>query len=439
MGQREPHGWLCSETLVTRSGDFEFVNGYPAIDTANRLRELQVLNRATEVYLTQLMPVSEMALRQGLRAFGASKPTQVVVWEQLMDAKTVLLTANTETVYAVSHLALKGDGPTVIEAPPHMLGFIQDGLQRYLAEAVADVSCSSLGQSWSMETREYAPGRLVDLFGDPAQRTVLLWHGTQADARSVIRPLAELVASHGLGVVVPDWNSHADDGGRADLLRSVHFSRKRTGDSEGLVVVGWSLGGVAAAGLTIHARYFGVRLAHTVCLAGAFMARDPISGKDLETELPGGGDQSSFTLLHGVADDVVPVEASRAFATTLERNKWPVEVVELAADHGSIGGATYDPELTATPLRRTLRHSLSQPTWRLGSLPWSDGGNSRRQWAGAKRTRNVDGQYLPVSRNSPAPAYAMPFSTWALTRWAPSALSVICSGEGFRGLVGPWR
>ena len=51
-----------------------------------------------------------------------------------MDAKTVLLTANTETVYAISHLALKDDGPTVIEAPPRMLGFIQDGLQRYLAD-----------------------------------------------------------------------------------------------------------------------------------------------------------------------------------------------------------------------------------------------------------------------------------------------------------------
>ena len=80
------------------------------------------------------MPVSGVALRQGLRAFGASKPTQVVVWEQLMDAKTVPLTASTETVYAISHLALKDDGPTVIEAPPGMLGFIQDGLQRYLAD-----------------------------------------------------------------------------------------------------------------------------------------------------------------------------------------------------------------------------------------------------------------------------------------------------------------
>ena len=80
------------------------------------------------------MPVSEIALARGLRAFGARKPTQVVIWEDLMDAKTVLLTANTETVYAISHLDLKTDGPTVVEAPPHMLGFLQDGLQRYLAD-----------------------------------------------------------------------------------------------------------------------------------------------------------------------------------------------------------------------------------------------------------------------------------------------------------------
>ena len=130
----EPHGWPCSETLATRSGDFEFVNGYPTDDAVRRLRELQLFNRAIEVYLTQLMPVSEMAMRQGLRSFGATEPTQVVLWEQLMDAKTLLLTANTETVYAIGHLALKNDGPTVIKAPPRMLGFIQDGLQRYLAD-----------------------------------------------------------------------------------------------------------------------------------------------------------------------------------------------------------------------------------------------------------------------------------------------------------------
>src|SRR5262245_41908615 len=99
----EPHGWLNTETLQTRFGNFGFINGYPTGDTAERLLELQTLNRAVEVYLTNLMPVSEIAVREGMRAFGATKSTQVIVWEQLMDPATVLLTANTETVYAIGH------------------------------------------------------------------------------------------------------------------------------------------------------------------------------------------------------------------------------------------------------------------------------------------------------------------------------------------------
>ena len=70
------------------------------------------------------------------------------------------------------------------------------------------------------------------------------------------------------------------------------------------------------------------------------MVRDPITGAHLPSELPERG--SPFTLLHGTADDVVPVEASRSFAATLNNNQWPVDLVELAADHGSIAGAVYD-------------------------------------------------------------------------------------------------
>lgn len=185
---------------------------------------------------------------------------------------------------------------------------------------------------------EYAPGRLVDVFGQPAQTTVLLWHGMQADARAAVRPLAGLLAGHGVAVVAPDWDSHSDDGGRADLVRSLDFTRNR---SEGIVLVGWSLGGAAAAGLAMEP--FGVALAHTVCLAGAFMAPDPISGRPVTDRLSADHVGSPFTLLHGLGDDVVPVAASRDFAAGLEKVGWPVDLVELAADHGSIAGADYDP------------------------------------------------------------------------------------------------
>ncbi|OBH07876.1 esterase [Mycobacterium sp. E2699] len=192
-----------------------------------------------------------------------------------------------------------------------------------------------------MRTVEYAPGRLADVFGDSTQPTVLLWHGMQTDARAAVRPLAGLIADRGAAVVAPDWNSHADDGGRADLLRSLEFARARA--SGAMVLVGWSLGGCAAAGLTLDAARFDLALAHTVCMAGAFMVPDPISGRPPGAMLTADRLGSPFTLLHGLADDAVPVTASRAFAAQLQEVGWPVDLVELAADHGSIAGADYDP------------------------------------------------------------------------------------------------
>jgi len=194
-----------------------------------------------------------------------------------------------------------------------------------------------------MEAVEYAAGRLADIVGRPSQPTVLLWHGQQADARASVRPLVEMLSDLGLGVVAPDWNSYAEDGGRADLLNSVQFTRDRVDDPDGLVLVGWSMGGVAAAGLTIQAGRFGVRFAHTVCLAGAFMVADPISGSAPATQLHAVEARSPFTLLTGLSDRVIPVAAAHEFASALRNNDWPVEVVELAADHGSIAGAVYDP------------------------------------------------------------------------------------------------
>ncbi|MEE2855013.1 MAG: esterase [Actinomycetota bacterium] len=193
-----------------------------------------------------------------------------------------------------------------------------------------------------MRTVEYAPGRMADVFGEPAPFTILLWHGAQTDARAAVGPLAGMLAERGAAVVAPDWNSHAQDGGRADLLASLTFARNLATDAERILLVGWSMGGAAAAGVTLHTGRLDFAPAHTVCLAGAFMVPDPIFGAALTDGLSGADIGSPFTLLHGLDDDVVPVHASRDFAARLERVGWPVEVVELAADHGSIAGADYD-------------------------------------------------------------------------------------------------
>ena len=196
-----------------------------------------------------------------------------------------------------------------------------------------------------MKTVEYAPGRLADVFGDANsgnQPVILLWHGMQADARAAVRPLAVKLAVEGAAVVAPDWNSHADDGGRADLLRSLDFTRDFANGKD-IVLIGWSLGGAAAAGLSLDAARFDVTLSHTICLAGAFTYTEPICGRPPADGLPADCVGSPFTLLHGLADDAVPVKTSRRFAADLEKAGWSVELVELAADHGSIVGAEYDP------------------------------------------------------------------------------------------------
>jgi dienelactone hydrolase len=195
-----------------------------------------------------------------------------------------------------------------------------------------------------METVEYAPGRRADIYGDPAQRTVLMWHGAQPDARASMRPLADHLAGYGVGVVVADWNSHADDRGRADLVGSLHFARDASAIPGDIVLVGWSLGGVAAAGATIHAGLLDVHVAHTICLAGAFIAAEPISGRHLPSDLADYRQRTPFTLLHGVDDDVIPVAVSAEFAANLRRYEWPVEVTELPTDHAAIAGAAYDPD-----------------------------------------------------------------------------------------------
>ncbi|MEN5206650.1 hypothetical protein ABE493_00805 [Stenotrophomonas terrae] len=52
------HGWLGTETINTRYGEFQFRSRYPEADSAQRLCDWQLLNRAVEVYTTHVPAVS---------------------------------------------------------------------------------------------------------------------------------------------------------------------------------------------------------------------------------------------------------------------------------------------------------------------------------------------------------------------------------------------
>src|SRR6185369_16151815 len=130
----ESHAWTGTGTLTTRAGDFEFKNSYPAGDASRKLRDALVFNRAVEAYLVQMHGVSWFHVSKGISEAGPGVPNQMVIWETLMDAQTLLLTGNTETVYGLCAIDLKRDGPVVIEVPSVMLGGLLDLWQRAIMD-----------------------------------------------------------------------------------------------------------------------------------------------------------------------------------------------------------------------------------------------------------------------------------------------------------------
>ena len=55
--------------------------------------------------------LSMHTLREGQASVGADACHKICIWDNLMDSKSLLLTGNTSTMYAVGFLDLLKDGP----------------------------------------------------------------------------------------------------------------------------------------------------------------------------------------------------------------------------------------------------------------------------------------------------------------------------------------
>jgi hypothetical protein len=119
---KESRGWIGTETIKTRFGDFEFKNGYPTAEAANRLYELRTFDRAVESYLHFVTLISMFYMQKGLNDFGLNVANKFLIYETLMDSQSLFLTPNTESVYGMQFLDLQRDGPTIVEVPPGLLG-----------------------------------------------------------------------------------------------------------------------------------------------------------------------------------------------------------------------------------------------------------------------------------------------------------------------------
>jgi hypothetical protein len=120
------------DKVKTVAGDLKFFDGVPIGDTNDLVYDYLDRSRALNVYLDNVGAVSIYAVLLGMAQQGADAPNKIAIWEQLMDSRTPVITSNTSTMYAYAPTDLANDGPTVIEIPPDMLGFLDDAWQRFV-------------------------------------------------------------------------------------------------------------------------------------------------------------------------------------------------------------------------------------------------------------------------------------------------------------------
>jgi len=127
-----PQEITTPDSVDTRLGTLRFFDGLPDEQTVQKLYDNLDFMRAVEVYLNTMAAASSAAQFTGLRSVGADNQT-AVLFENRVDAKTLLLTPNTQTATLWGVFSLK-DGPIVLEIPPGVLGLADDAWMTFIID-----------------------------------------------------------------------------------------------------------------------------------------------------------------------------------------------------------------------------------------------------------------------------------------------------------------
>lgn len=119
-----PPGVATPAIIDTRLGTLTFFGGFPDPASVDKLYDNLDFQRAVQAYLLALPVVNQVGNRDGILQLGPANTT-VPIWETMVDSRTVELTANDNTPYTWFWLDLRA-GPLVLEAPPKVLGLVDD-------------------------------------------------------------------------------------------------------------------------------------------------------------------------------------------------------------------------------------------------------------------------------------------------------------------------
>ena len=125
-------GVALPDKIESSIGTLNLNYGYPSADTVDKIYDNLDRSRALQAYLLAIPIVNQAGMRDSLRKFGPENQTDVI-WEDLVDPRTVELTANDNTIYSFIWIDTH-KGPLVMEIPPMVLGAIDDFWYRWVAD-----------------------------------------------------------------------------------------------------------------------------------------------------------------------------------------------------------------------------------------------------------------------------------------------------------------
>ncbi len=121
------------DTVQTRIGTLKFFDGLPDTETVQKVYDNLDFTRGVEAFLSGIPAASLYAACEGLSGAGMKANAGIGVTDDLLDARSLFLTAQTTTPYVLMCVDLK-DGPVVAEVPPGVLGPMDDAYFRWVTD-----------------------------------------------------------------------------------------------------------------------------------------------------------------------------------------------------------------------------------------------------------------------------------------------------------------
>jgi len=129
-----PEGLLTPDKVESSIGTLEYFDGVPSKTAAENVYDYLDRMRGVDGFMKGIPGVSVRSLILGHEDAGADECNKVAITKTLLDSKSLLLTANSSTIYITPTIDVKKYGPLVMEIPPGMLGAFNDAWFRYIAD-----------------------------------------------------------------------------------------------------------------------------------------------------------------------------------------------------------------------------------------------------------------------------------------------------------------